>query len=150
MLLCDTNVWLALTLSKHVHHHVARAWLDTIDEPSVIHFCRATQQSFLRLMTTHTVLDAYGNKPLSNAEAWSLYAALLADDRITMTDQEPIGLEEQWKKFAIRQSASPKVWMDAYLAAFAFTAGLTLVTTDADFLQYQGIDLRLLSHSRPD
>lgn len=145
MLLCDTNFWLALTLSKHIHHQVARAWLDTIDEPAVIHFCRATQQSFLRLMTTRAVLDAYGNDPLSNAEAWSLYATLLADDRITMTDQEPIGLEAQWKTFAIRQSASPKVWMDAYLAAFAFTAGFALVTTDADFRDYQGIDLRLLS-----
>jgi predicted nucleic acid-binding protein len=79
-----------------------------------------------------------------NAEAWSLCIALLADDRITMTGQEPNGLEIRWKTFAIRHSASPKVWMDAYLAAFAFTGGFALVTTDTDFKQYQGIDLRLL------
>lgn len=66
MLLCDTNVWLALALSGHAHHHAARAWLDTIDQPGVIHFCRATQQSFLRLRwTTSTVLGAYGNAGLT-------------------------------------------------------------------------------------
>lgn len=145
MLLCDTNVWLALALSRHVHHSAARAWLDTIEEAAAIHFCRATQQSFLRLLTDHTVLGAYGNAPLSNAEAWSAYAALLADERITMTDREPGGLELQWKTFAVHPSASPKVWMDAYLAAFAFTGGFSLVTTDSDFRQYKGVDLRLVT-----
>ncbi|MGH3633047.1 type II toxin-antitoxin system VapC family toxin [Mycobacterium sp.] len=145
MQLCDTNVWLALALSRHPHHPTVRAWLDAVDEPAVIHFCRATQQSLLRLLTSRAVLGAYGNAALTNAEAWSVYAALLADDRITMTGQEPNGLETQWKMFAVRQSASPKIWMDAYLAAFAFTGGFTLVTTDTDFRQYQGIDLRLLT-----
>ncbi|HYB39536.1 MAG TPA: TA system VapC family ribonuclease toxin [Mycobacterium sp.] len=147
MLLCDTNVWLALALSEHAHHHAAGAWLDTVDEPALIHFCRATQQSFLRLLASRTVLGAYGNPPLTNSEAWSAYAALLADDRIVMTNREPAGLEAQWKTFAVRQSASPKVWMDAYLAAFAFTGGFELVTTDSDFTQYHGISLRLLTQS---
>lgn len=145
MLLCDTNVWLALTLSGHVHHQAARTWLDTIDEPAVIHFCRATQQSLLRLLTTRTVLGAYGTAALTNAEAWSVYTALLADDRIAMTGHEPAGLESQWRTFAVRPSAPPKVWMDAYLAAFARTGGFELVTTDTDFRQYPGIDLRLLT-----
>lgn len=144
MLLCDTNVWLALALSKHVHHHVAREWLDTIEEVATVHFCRATQQSFLRLLTNRAVLGAYGNAPLTNAEAWSAYAALLADDRITMAGQEPGSLETKWRTFAVRQSVSPKVWMDAYLAAFASTGGFELVTTDTDFKQYRGIALRLL------
>lgn len=30
MLLCDSNVWLALALSKHVHHRTTREWLETI------------------------------------------------------------------------------------------------------------------------
>lgn len=91
--------------------------------------------------------SAYGNASLTDAEARSVYAALLADDRITMTGQEPKGLETQWKLFAVRQSPSPKVWMDAYLAAFAFTGGFALVSTDTDFQQYEGIDLRLLTQS---
>jgi uncharacterized protein len=147
MLLCDTNVWLALALSGHVHHNVARAWLDTINESGAIHFCRATQQSFLRLLTNRTVLGAYGSPPLTNSEAWAAYAAFLEDDRIVMTSREPDGLEVQWKVFAVRRSPAPKVWMDAYLAAFALTGGFELVTTDTDFTQYSGIGLRLLTES---
>ncbi|MBO0883223.1 MAG: type II toxin-antitoxin system VapC family toxin [Mycobacterium sp.] len=150
MLLCDTNVWLALALSGHAHHNVSRAWLDEIDEPGVIHFCRATQQSFLRLLTNRTVLGAYGSPPLTNAEAWVAYAAFLDDDRIVMANREPDGLEVQWKAFAVRQSPAPKVWMDAYLAAFALTGGFELVTTDADFTQYRGIGLRLLTQQVED
>lgn len=145
MLLCDTNVWLALALSGHTHHHAARAWLDTIDEPAAIHFCRATQQSLLRLLTNRAVLGAYGNRPLTNAEAWSAYAALLADDRIAMTATEPSGLEDKWRTFSLRDSASSKVWMDAYLAAFAFTGGFELVTTDTDFRHYEDVKVRLLT-----
>ncbi|ORV18231.1 type II toxin-antitoxin system VapC family toxin [Mycobacterium celatum] len=145
MQLCDTNVWLALALSGHVHHDVARRWLDTIDEPGVIHFCRATQQSFLRLLTNRTVLGAYGLPPLTNSQAWAACAAFLEDDRIVLTSREPDGLEAQWKAFAVRRSSAPKVWMDAYLAAFARTGGFELVTTDTDFRQYRGIGLRLLT-----
>jgi predicted nucleic acid-binding protein len=45
--LCDSNVWLALALSGHAHHSVTRDWLEGIDEPASVLFCRATQQSFL-------------------------------------------------------------------------------------------------------
>lgn len=38
--------------------------------------------------------------------------------------------------------------MDAYLAAFALTGGFELVTTDTNFMQYRGIDLRLLTARR--
>jgi predicted nucleic acid-binding protein len=34
--------------------------------------------------------------------------------------------------------------MDAYLAAFALTGGYRMVTTDAAFKQFRGLDLRLL------
>ena len=43
--------------------------------------------------------------------------------------------------------ASPKVWMDAYLAAFAIRAGLPFATLDADFRRFEaaGLDLHLLT-----
>lgn len=116
-----------------------------INAPGVIHFCRATQQSLLRLLTNRTVLGAYGSPPLTNREAWAAYAAFLDDDRIVLAGAEPDGLEAQWRAFAVRQSPAPKVWMDAYLAAFALTGGFELVTTDTAFTQYGGIELRLLA-----
>jgi uncharacterized protein len=143
--LCDSNVWLALALSGHVHHRTARDWLDGIDEPSSVLFCRATQQTFLRLLTNASVLAPYGNPPLTNDEAWDAYEALLADDRIAFRAGEPAGLQSRWQSWARRETASPKLWMDAFLAAFAQASGCRMVTTDAAFRQFHGLDLLVLS-----
>lgn len=145
--LCDSNVWLALALSGHAHHGLARDWLDSVDETAAVVFCRATQQSFLRLLTNAAVLAPYGNPPLTNREAWEAYEDLVADYRIVYRDEEPEGLESRWKGLALRDDASPKLWMDAYLAAFALAAGYRMVTTDAAFMQFAGLDLRLLTRS---
>ena len=53
------------------------------------------------------------------------------------------GAETLWRRFAALDSASPKAWMDAYLAACAITSGLRLVSLDRDFKTYepQGLDL---------
>jgi uncharacterized protein len=146
-MLCDSNVWLALVLFDHTHHDVARRWLETVTKPGAVLFCRATQQTFLRLLTTAAVLAPYGTLPLTNQQAWNVYAALLADDRIILQSREPVGLERRWQQFAVRDSASPKLWMDAYLAAFAQTGGYQMVTTDAAFNQFGGLDLVLLGSS---
>ena len=98
----------------------------------------------LRLLTTTSILASYGYLPQSNADAWRTYEAFIADDRIDFRDQEPKGLERRWKDFSERTSASSKLWMDAYLAAFAVTGGYQLVTTDAAFSQFAGLDLVVL------
>lgn len=145
MYLCDSNVWLSLALSAHVHHRAARDWLDTTTEARSVLFCRATQQSLLRLLTTAAVLAPYGNPPLTNGEAWQLYQAFTADNRIALVAEEPAGTEHSWVELAAAATPSPKLWMDAYLAGFARSAGYTLVTTDAAFAQFPGLDLRLLT-----
>ena len=147
MWLCDVNVWLALALSGHVHHAAARDWLETVGEPTSVLFCRATQQAFLRLLTHAAVLAPYGNPPLTNQQAWQAYEALLADDRIIFRVQEPAGLDRHWKEFALRETASPKLWMDAYLAAFAHAGGFRMVTSDTAFRQFSVLDLVLLGSS---
>lgn len=107
-------------------------------------FCRQTQLSFLRLLTNPAVLAPYGNPPLTNTAAWQAFEALLADDRVVLRTDEPVGFEPRWMAFAARETASPKLWMDAYLAAFAVTDRDRLVTTDGDFRQFDGLDLLLL------
>jgi len=143
MKLLDTNVWLALTLSGHTHHAAARAWLDGESEPDSILFCRSTQQSFLRLMTTASMLAIYEIEPLSNSSAWGVYEAFMADERICF-QTEPQRVDEIWKKLAARKTSSPKLWMDAYLAAFAIAAGAQLVTTDQAFSQFTNLDLKVI------
>lgn len=142
--LCDSNVWLALALSRHAHHGAARAWFDAVTDAGSVLFCRATQQSFLRLLTNAAVLGAYGNPPLTNRQAWEACESLLADDRVAFGSDEPPGLAALWKRFAVRRTASPKLWMDAYLAAFALAGGCRIVTTDAAFRQFAGLEVELL------
>jgi toxin-antitoxin system PIN domain toxin len=142
--LCDANVWLALALSTHVHHAPTRRWLDQVEQPGSICFCRATQQSLLRLLTTAAILRPYGIPPLSNAASWDVYEALIADDRITRPSAEPVGLESHWRDYARRDSASPKLWMDAYLAGYAKASERVLVTTDRAFAQFEGLEVRVL------
>ena len=144
MYLCDTNVWLALALSDHRHQAACREWLDSVNDQASISFCRATQQSLLRLLTNAAVLAPYGIPALTNNEAWATYEALLEDDRVVLKIDEPAGLEERWKGYAGRESASPKLWMDAYLGSFARMAGYRVVTTDAAFKQFARLDVLLL------
>ncbi|MCI0638350.1 MAG: PIN domain-containing protein [Gemmataceae bacterium] len=146
MLLADSNIWLALALSKHEFHKAVRTWFVRQKPPEVVLFCRSTQQSFLRLLTTGAVLAPYGIPPLSNKAAWSVYEGFLADERIAWVS-EPSGLDPFWKKLAAGSKPSPKLWMDAYLAAFAIAGKYQLVTTDKAFKQFKGLDHRVLSNS---
>jgi toxin-antitoxin system PIN domain toxin len=144
MHLCDASVWVALSIGTHEHHPVATGWLASVEDEHTIFFCRATQQSLLRLLTTAAVTAPYGEAPMSNAQAWEAYRAFLADPRIVIRSDEPAELESHWRRYSSRSTASPKLWMDAYLAAFAVAGGLSFVTTDSGFRQFPGLPLVLL------
>jgi toxin-antitoxin system PIN domain toxin len=146
MKLVDSKVWLALTLSGHDQHESALNWLQGQAPDHEAVFCRATQQSVLRLLTTKAVLSPFGLPPLANAEAWQVMESFLADPRIGFA-AEPAGLDSLWRSLAARQTASPKLWMDAYLAAFAIQGGYELVTLDRAFQAFDGLDLTLLEPS---
>jgi uncharacterized protein len=51
----DSNVWLALIWSRHVHSERARAWFAGAADEQFF-FCRFTQLTVLRLLTTESVL----------------------------------------------------------------------------------------------
>ena len=144
MKLLDTNVWLALTLKAHVFHEAGRQWFRTEAREEPVLFCRATQQSYLRLLTTESVMRGYGLPAMSNANAWGEIERLLADSRVKLM-AEPPGLEGYWRNVTTRHSASPKIWMDAYLAAFAVAGKYQFVTTDKAFSQYPGLELHLIT-----
>lgn len=80
---------------------------------------------------------------MTNTEAWQAFDRMLGDDRITVAD-EPPGIVETWKSLALRKTSSPKLWMDAYLAAFAINSGFQLVTADKAFTQFKDLDLQLI------
>jgi toxin-antitoxin system PIN domain toxin len=125
----DINVWLALSYERHVHYPVTRTWLERLDNDARFCFCRFTQIGLLRLLTTHAVMV---DDLLSQAEAWDVYDRWLDDDRIAFLD-EPSGMEATFRALSQQKRSSPKDWADAYLASFAVTAGLRLVTLDRAF-----------------
>lgn len=143
MKLPDVNIWLALALSGHSHHQAAREWLDGQEAADSIFFCRATQQGLVRLLTTTEVMACYGIPALTNRQAWGVIESFMRDDRIAFAN-DPSGVEESWKNLAIGDSNSPKLWMDAWLAAFALCSGHQMVTTDKAFGQFKGLPLRLV------
>jgi uncharacterized protein len=143
MMLADVNVWLALTFSAHKFHRAVQDWWGQTSPQEVL-FCRATQQSFLRLVTTAAVCKPLGLQTFTNQSAWQLYQNFLADSRIKYVP-EPDNIETRWLPFAALATASPKVWMDSYLAAFAMTGSYQLVTTDNDFKQFAGLNALILS-----
>ncbi len=140
--LCDSNVFLALAVGQHVHHPHAAAWFGGLGDSDTAMFCRATRISFLRLLTQKIAPDYL---PLSNCDAWAVLDHLM-EDEATGFETEPAGLDLVWRQLSETGKPSPKVWMDAYLAAFAITGGMRLVTLDKDFRNFesQGLDLLLL------
>ena len=78
-------------------------------------------------------------------EAWLAWEKLAFDERCSLLPLEPPELEVTWRKYIVGRSASPKLWMDAFLAAWAQAAGLSFVTFDAGFRSYRLGNLQLLS-----
>jgi toxin-antitoxin system PIN domain toxin len=138
MHLLDVNVWLALAFQRHTHHPAAARWFGRTAAGCV--FCRLTQAGFLRLATS---ASAIGPAAVKMADAWRAYDIFRADPKILYAD-EPAGLESVWRTNTQNLSFSPKVWNDAYLAAFAQLAGLEVVTFDQGFAQFSKIKLTIL------
>jgi hypothetical protein len=122
----DVNVWLALHHQIHAHHEAAKRWFESLEDEATLVFCRQTQMGLFRLLTTEAVL---GDEVLTQRQCWALYDRWIENGKAILI-QEPTGLEIALRQRASTDSPSPKTWADAYLAAFAETAGLTLVTFD--------------------
>lgn len=121
----DVNVWLALLLENHVHRAAARSWLESTDS-GLIGLLRLTQLSVLRLLTTPAAMNG---RPLRMPQAWGAYDSLFGDDRVAFVD-EPGGIDAAFRKYARKNHASPKLWADAWLLAFAECADGVVVTFD--------------------
>ena len=53
----DINVWLAIVLADHVHRESAKKWWQQ-DSSDVLAFVRLTQMGFLRLLTTAAAMNS--------------------------------------------------------------------------------------------
>jgi toxin-antitoxin system PIN domain toxin len=140
--LCDSNVFIALTVEAHSAHDAALSWLRTLVLGDTLGFCRMSEMSFLRLLTQKI---AEGYKPLKNEEAVKKLKQWKALAFVEVCS-EPLSMESDWLRLAGIGQPAPKRWMDAYLAVFAMRAGMRLVTLDGDFEKFknEGLDLLVL------
>ena len=137
----DLNVWVALTYRGHRHYGAASSWLGGMTTGTVA-FCRFTQVGFLRLLTNASVM---GEDVKTHQEAWSIYDALLDDPRVQFcAESDSDEIEHRFRSLSATNLPAPQQWPDAYLAAFAQAAGLTLVTFDRGLGRLAGDDVLLL------
>jgi toxin-antitoxin system PIN domain toxin len=128
----DVNVWLALAYEGQQHHESATAWFAKLNGETV-YFCRFTQLGLLRLLTHPSVMR---EDVRNQTEAWETYDSFLQDERVSFrieADPEPV--ESALRKLTSNNRSPSQQWPDAYLAAFARAAGLTLVTFDRGLRQ---------------
>ena len=62
-------------------------------------------------------------------QCWRVFEEWVENDQARFLD-EPPGTTKLLRNRTSEDVVAPKVWMDAYLAAFSEAAGLTLVTFD--------------------
>ncbi len=139
--LVDANVWLPILVERHAHHIKANAWWKAQASASCC-WCRAIQQTVLRLLTNQSVM---GKDTLNPDEAWLTWEKLILDERTAFLPLEPSAIDSAWKRNIANRAPTPKLWMDAYLAAWADTAGLAFVTFDSGFRSFRLNSLEILT-----
>ena len=108
-------------------------------------FCRFTQLGLLRLLTN---AQAMGEGIMTLRGAWAAYHRWFEDGHVAfLPEPTAASFEQVFQAATLRPRPATKRWADAYLAAFAKIAGLSLVTFDRSFPRLDGLDIELLSGS---
>ena len=76
-------------------------------------------------------------------EAWAECEQMLANGTVHFLD-EPAGIESNLKLLTKGAKGPRDFWTDAYLVAFAKTAGMRLVSFDAGFARFKDLDHLIL------
>ncbi len=138
----DVNVWLALAVQDHPHHAAAREYWQQ-GGAARLWFNRVTMLALVRLLCQPKVM---GDAVLDLTQACDLYRSFAALPEVGLLP-EPPGCQAALLRLAgdSRPPLPPRLWTDAYLAAFAGSGGLRLVTFDRDFDRFAGLDCHRLA-----
>jgi toxin-antitoxin system PIN domain toxin len=139
--LCDVSFLLPLCHGQHEHHLPAKKHLETVSANGELVVCRNGQWGLLRLLSNPAVMQS---GVCTTDQAWKVYDTMMSDDRFAFR-REPPGMETQLRELTHGFTVSPKLWQDAYLAAFAVAAGLRVVTFDSGFRRFKGLDPLVLT-----
>jgi toxin-antitoxin system PIN domain toxin len=137
--LVDVNVWLSLLVRRHQHHRIARKWYEAL-EVSEAGLCRFVQLGLIRLLGNRSVMQG---DAVSAAAAWGLIEELSQDERVEFVP-EPPDIDRFLPALLRYTVPTGKLVSDAYLAAFAMSSSRRLVTLDAGYRQFRGLEIELL------
>jgi len=129
----DVNVWLALVHAGHPHHAAARHWWAARSGP--VWFCRVTMLGLVRLLAQPRVM---GEAVLDAHAALDVYADLVARPGVGLCP-EALGCDAAYKAL-VTPALPSRLLTDAWLAAFAVSARLRLVTFDRDFARFADLE----------
>ena len=129
----DVNVWLALVHAGHPHHAAARRWWEARRAP--VWFCRVTMLGLVRLLAQPRVM---GEAALDAHVALDVYADLVARPGVGLCPEAP-GCDAAYQSL-VTPALPSRLLTDAWLAAFAVSARLRLVTFDRDFARFAGLE----------
>jgi hypothetical protein len=139
--LVDVNVLLPIALSEHPLRSAAVEWWDEAEAGSAV-LCLPVRMAVLRLLTNRAVM---GDDVLQPDKAWRVWAGFAHDDRTVERYAYPDGLDGMWLANVVGRKPTPKLWTDAWLAAFAECCDLEMITFDRGFNQFGLSRLRMLS-----
>ena len=141
--LFDSNIWVALTFASHPFHDRAGEQVKRSSADRPICRLRATELSTCRLITTPVIHRAFGVPSFPNTEAIAFLSSLFQETG-SLEILEPKGTRELWLRLANAESPSPKIWMDAYLAAVSIRGGFDFVTLDGDLNRFSADGLAVV------
>ncbi|MCW1924302.1 PIN domain-containing protein [Luteolibacter arcticus] len=131
----DVNVWVALTDTTHVHHRRAVGYWNS-DRSSRLAFCSFTRAGMLRVMTNP---KAMAGKPFDMPDAWRLYRDFADLPDIDFLADGP-HTEVTMSRWCLGAGFPHRLWTDAWIAAIALENGYRVVSFDADFAKFPGLD----------
>ncbi|MAE71951.1 MAG: VapC toxin family PIN domain ribonuclease [Gemmatimonadetes bacterium] len=133
MILVDANLLLYARLSSYDQHAAAHRWLDEkLNGRAGVGLPWESLLAFLRLATSPRLFP----RPLPMDEAWSQVRAWLALPT-TWIPTAGEGHEGTLDRLVRGRGLTPKLVMDAHLAALAIDHGLLLCSADRDFMRFE-------------
>lgn len=141
MIVLDVDVVVAAFRDDHVHHPIARAWLErTLSGTEQVAVPDVVWVGFTRIVTNGRIFDP----PASLAQAFEFIAAVSS-----AATYAPIpGLDDgigRFQRAAVESDATGNLVPDAYIAAVAFSHAASVASFDRDFRRFD--DLRIITPS---
>ena len=136
MILVDTNLLIYAAISDFPQHPAARDWLDSkLNGPAPVGIPWPCLLGFVRITSNPRVFK----RPQAVSRAWRQVESWMDCEPVWVP--QPTDRHREILTALIPFAASANLVPDAHLAALAIEHGLTLCSTDTDFVRFPELNL---------